>query len=173
MTESQHHITGKSIVLVTSQNKVYKLEYGLFSARRPHPPKPAPTPTSFKEAFNQAAEQAREDEKEVLVVKSDKFPMYDPVIPQLNTKFVTYDLQLTNLERIQTFSSRLESTTQVFAYGHDLFLARVKPDGSFDMLDEEFNFTLLFGFIVLILLGNWYVARMQKKEQTKTQFLTL
>jgi ER membrane protein complex subunit 1 len=107
------------------------------------------------------------------VLKSDKFPMYDPVIPQLNTKFVTYDLQLVGLERIQTFSSRLESTTQVFAYGHDLFLARVKPDGSFDLLDEEFNYFMLFGCIVLILFGNLYMSRMVKKEQTRTQFLTL
>lgn len=173
MTESQHHITGKSMVLVTSQNKIYKLQDIQFSARRPHPEKPAPPPTSFKEAFNQAAEQAKEELQEVLTLKSDKFPMYDPVIPQLNTKFITYDLQLVNLEKITTFATKLESTTQVFAYGHDLFLARVKPDGSFDLLDEEFNYALLFGFIVLVLGANLGFARMQKNEQTKTTFLTL
>ena len=123
--------------------------------------------------MNAELEKAKEEEKEVLLIKSDKFPMYDPVIPQVNTKFLTYDLQLTNLDKIQTFSSRLESTTQVFAYGHDLFLARVKPDGSFDLLDEEFNFTLLFGVIGLILVANVYGAVVAKKETLKTQFLTL
>ena len=107
------------------------------------------------------------------MLKSDKFPLYDPVLPQLNTKFVTYDLQLIGLSAIQTFPSRLESTTTVFAYGHDLFLARVRPDGSFDLLDEEFNFKLLFGFIILLLAANLYANRIQKKEQTRTQFLTL
>jgi hypothetical protein len=173
LTESQHHITGKSMVLITSQNKIYNLQDLQFSARRPHPEKPAPLPTSFKEALNAELEKAKEEEKEVLLIKSDKFPMYDPVIPQVNTKFLTYDLQLTNLDKIQTFSSRLESTTQVFAYGHDLFLARVKPDGSFDLLDEEFNFTLLFGVIGLILVANVYGAVVAKKETLKTQFLTL
>lgn len=173
LTESQHHITGKSMVLITNQNKIYKLQDVQFSARRPHPEKPAPMPTSFKEALSAELEKAKEDEKEVLLIKSDKFPMYDPVLPQINTKFVTYDLQLTNLERIQTFSSRLESTTQVFAYGHDLFLARVNPDGSFDLLDEEFNFMLLFGVIGLILVANVYGSSMVKKETLKTQFLTL
>ena len=83
MTETQHHITGKSIVLITNQNKIYKLQEIQFSARRNHPEKPAALPTSFKEAWNDAMEQAKEDmeEKEKLVLKSDKFPMYDPVIP--------------------------------------------------------------------------------------------
>ena len=98
--------------------------------------------------------------------------MYDPVIPQLNTKFITYDMQLIGLSAIQTFPSRLESTTTVFAYGHDLFLARVSPDGSFDLLDEEFNFKLLFGSIVLILAANFYAAKITRKEQTRAQFLT-
>ena len=68
-----------------------------FSARRPHPEKPAPIPESFKEALNAELDKAKEDEKDVLLIKSDKFPMYDPVIPQINTKFVTLDLQMINL----------------------------------------------------------------------------
>ena len=162
------------MLVITSQNKIYKLQDIQFSARRPHPPKPAATPSSFKEALNAEFEKVKEEEekKEKLVLKSDKFPMYDPVIPQLNTKFITYDMQLIGLSAIQTFPSRLESTTTVFAYGHDLFLARVSPDGSFDLLDEEFNFKLLFGFIVLILAANLYAAKIMKKEQTRTQFLT-
>lgn len=111
MTESQHHITGKSMVLITNQNKIYKLQDLQFSARRPHPEKPPAPPTSFKEAFDQAAEAAKEDDTDILVLKSDKFPMYDPVVPQLNLKFITYDLQLVNLERITTVATRLESTT--------------------------------------------------------------
>jgi hypothetical protein len=71
------------------------------------------------------------------------------------------------MQKIQTFPTRLESTTQVFAYGHDLFLGRVKPDGTFDLLDEEFNYTLLFAFIGFLLVANVFAAQMQKKETSK------
>ena len=167
LSDSQHNIAGKSMLLVTTQNKIYTLQDVFFSARRPHPAKPAPLPTSFKEALNAELEKVKEEEKEVLLIKSDKFPMYDPVIPQINTKFISFDLQLINLQKIQTFPTRLESTTQVFAYGHDLFLGRVKPDGTFDLLDEEFNYMLLFAFIGFLLVANVFAAQMQKKETSK------
>jgi len=175
MTETLHYITGRSIMLVTSQNKIYQMQENFFSARRNHPEKPAALPTSFKEAWNDALEQAREleEEKERLVLKSDKFPMYDPVIPQVNQKFITYDLQLVNLDTLLTFPSKLESTTQVFAYGHDLFLARVKPDGKYDTLDEQFNYMMLLGICVVILGGNWYGSNLVKVETQRSQFLTL
>ena len=61
----------------------------------------------------------------------------------------------------------------MFAYGHDLFLSRVKPDGSFDILDEEFNYYLLFAFIGFLLVANTFASRMVKTETAKQQFLTL
>ena len=86
--------------LVTTQNKVYKLQEVFFSARRPHKPKPAPLPTSFTEAINQELEKAKEEEKEVLLLKSDKYPLYDPVILVDPHKFISYDLQLINIDKI-------------------------------------------------------------------------
>lgn len=92
LSETQHHITGKSMLLVTIQNKIYNLKDTFFSARRPQKEKPAPLPTSFKEAINNELEKAKEEEKEKLLLKSDKYPLYDPVIPVDPHKFISYDL---------------------------------------------------------------------------------
>ena len=81
-------------------------------------------------------------------VKSTEFPQYDGVIPQMNTKFISYDLELVGLENLLCFSTRLESTTAVFSYGHDLFYARVNPEANFDRL-----FCLSLEEVVLCLEG--------------------
>ena len=64
------------------------------------------------------------DKPKPIVLKHEMYPKYDPVIGQNNRKYLSYDLELFGLENLQTFSSRLESTTQVFVYGHDIFFAR-------------------------------------------------
>jgi len=52
--------------------------------------------------------------------------MYEPVL-------------VANVNRILTTPVLLESTSVVFAYGLDLFLTRVAPSGTFDVLSEDFN----------------------------------
>jgi len=36
LTNTIHHITGRALVLLTSENKVYSIKDNMFSARRPH-----------------------------------------------------------------------------------------------------------------------------------------
>jgi len=36
LTHTQHHITGKSLIVVNQNNLVYQVDANLFSARRPH-----------------------------------------------------------------------------------------------------------------------------------------
>ena len=82
LTETAHHITGRSMVLVTRENKLYLLKEQLYSARRPGPPQPdAPTPTSVKGVFEQIKEDLNEEEEKAKrpQLKSDKFPAYDAV----------------------------------------------------------------------------------------------
>jgi hypothetical protein len=67
-------------------------------------------------------------------VKSKEFPPYDGVIPHINAKFISYEVDLANLKNLITFSTKLESTSGVLAYGHDIFFMRVNPEGSFDAL---------------------------------------
>jgi hypothetical protein len=37
LSKTKHHITGKSLICITSDNKVYTIKDTFFSARRPYP----------------------------------------------------------------------------------------------------------------------------------------
>ena len=52
-------------------------------------------------------------------------------------------------------------------------MARVKPDNRYDMLDESFNYSLLFAFIGFLICGNFFFARYLKKEGQKKAFLNM
>ena len=175
LTETAHHVTGRSLVLVTRENKLYILKDAMYSARRPTPPQPEAQATSFKGVMDQLKEEMNEEEEKLKhpQLKSDKFPAYDAVLSEVPTKVISYDLPLIGLGRVITLSTRLESTTQVFAFGHDLFLARVKPDGRYDMLDESFNYSLLFGFIGVLIFANFFFGRYLKQDGQRKAFLSM
>ena len=119
-----------------------------------------------------APEKQRNDTDRVMEVKSTLFPPYDGVIPHRNTRFITYDLQLTNLEDVYTFPTRLESTSAVVATGHDIFFARITAESNFDRLHEDFNTPALIatiaGLFVALYAAQVYV---KSKEATETFLL--
>ena len=122
-----------------------------------------PDPKSFEE---EEVEPPME-----LQLKSNKFPVYDPVVPSFDVRFWTYDLNLVGIDHMTTFSTKLESTSQVFAYGHDLFLSRIRPDNKYDMIDEDFNYALLFLAIVGLFATNYALSKYLKSEKSKKEFL--
>lgn len=158
LTETANHITGRAIVFVTSEDKVYQIPERVFSARRPHEEKTK----TFEEELNSMRaelEEARLDAPRPLVLKSQALQKYDPVIAQSNRLFLTYDLELVGLSEIQAMPTRLESTTQVFAYGHDLFMVRLTPDRGYDLLDEDFNYIALFAAIIGFTVFDLFASR--------------
>mmetsp|Transcript_28645 Transcript_28645/g.27644 ORF Transcript_28645/g.27644 Transcript_28645/m.27644 type:complete len:110 (+) Transcript_28645:1555-1884(+) len=88
-----------------------------------------------------------EEEEKKLDLKIQELPPYDGIITLMSTKFLSYDLQLFKLKKLISFPARLESTTQLIAYGFDIFFIRTAAESSFDLLQENFNYTLLFFFI--------------------------
>lgn len=86
-------------------------------------------------------------------------------------RYLSYDLSLVGLENLHTFSTRLESTSQVLAYGHDLFLSRIRPDNRFDMIDEEFNYSLLFVVIGALIAANFIFSKYLRAQKAKKEFL--
>ena len=52
ITETKHHITGKSLLCITEDNKVYTIKDTLFSARRPYPPEEKDFMTKLKEEID-------------------------------------------------------------------------------------------------------------------------
>jgi hypothetical protein len=109
LTDTIHHVTGRALVFVTEENKVYSIRDNLFSSRRPHEKEVK----SFAEELQQTLDDAKDEANGIkkLVLKSDSYMKYDPVIPQMNKKFLSYDLEIHGLSKIQTFSTRLESTS--------------------------------------------------------------
>lgn len=104
-------------------------------------------------------------------LKSAKFQPYSYILPVYDSKYLTYNLPLVGMDNLRTFSTRLESTSQVLSYGHDLFLARVTPDKKYDMIDEEFNYGLLFVAIGGLMVATYMTRSFIKKSQNKKKFL--
>jgi hypothetical protein len=100
LTETAHHITGRNLVLVTTENKVTTLKEQQYSARRPDPPKPDVTPTSVKGVMDQLKEEMNEEERKLREpqLKSDKLPAYDAIIAESAARYITYNMPLVNLQ---------------------------------------------------------------------------
>ena len=74
-----------------------------------------------------------------------------------------------DLRNLVTFSTRLESTSVVFTYGHDLFAARINPESNFDRLHENFKANLFLGTIGVLItalyIGHTYLKSTEIQEQ--------
>jgi hypothetical protein len=178
-TETTNHISAQNIMLVTTNNMVYNLIHRMYTARRPlkggQEMSGEAAPTSYFDA--PAAEDEEEDgkddknKKKPLKLKSMAYPRYDPVQPLFNTNYVSYDLELSDLRSINTYPTKLESTSQVFVYGHDLFLARVYPDSKFDLLQSDFPFPLIFTGIAALIVLTFVAQKWTKDHGERKNFL--
>lgn len=78
-------------------------------------------------------------------------------------------MQVANVQRIVTSSTLLESTSLVFAYGLDMFLTRVTPSNTFDVLNENFNKAQLVltvsGLALAIIFTKPMVQRKRLREK--------
>lgn len=76
---------------------------------------------------------------------------------------------MANVRNIVTAPAQLESTSLVFAYGLDLFLTRVAPSNTFDVLSENFNKLQLVltvsGLLAAILVTGPIVKRKRLREK--------
>lgn len=64
---------------------------------------------------------------------------YEPVLP-VEPKWVTsHRYRVAGVKGILTSSTILESTSQIVAYGLDMFGSSVSPSGRFDVLSRDFN----------------------------------
>ena len=60
-----------------------------------------------------------------------------------------------------------------FIHGHDLVLARIKPDNKFDLLDDSFNYSFLGIAIVGLYTANFIFSKYLKSASAKKTFLTV
>ena len=47
----------------------------------------------------------------------------------------------------------------MLAYGMDLFYTRVTPSGTFDILKDDFDYVLISGVMILLIVSSFVVKR--------------
>ncbi|KIK60873.1 hypothetical protein GYMLUDRAFT_96989 [Collybiopsis luxurians FD-317 M1] len=114
-TSTKFGITSKDVIVANVNGKIQSFSRRLLNPRRPVGRKPS-----------------SEEQEEFLV-------QYDPVLPDDPRKVLSHNYDVSNTRSIITSPALLESTSLVFAYGLDLFLTRVAPSNTFDVLSENFN----------------------------------
>ena len=171
LTQSMQHVTSKSLVIITSNDQIYTLEAAMFTARRQTKAEEAQLEERKLEIATTLGGVTRNETDTLLDLKSKQFPPYDGVIPQRNTKFISYDMQLVDLRKLYTFSTRLESTTGILATGHDIFFARIAPEGSFDRLHENFKGVILLAVVGGLTAALYAVSAYTKGKDLKETFL--
>jgi len=171
MTETANHISGLSLILLSNENKIYTVPSQLFSARRPLKDEIKEPAGWFSMPDPEELEKMLEEKPMDIQLKHNKFLPYGTVLPIYDKNWLNYDLRLTGISQLRAFPTRLESTSQVLAYGHDLFLVRVTPDKKFDMIDEEFPYALLFLAIGGLMVAVFMVRKWIQSQADGKKFL--
>lgn len=68
-------------------------------------------------------------------------------------------------------SSDLESTIFMMAYGIDLFLVRIAPDKSFDLLADGFNYVQLVAIMIAVTIAAIFFRNKAKQAKLKRPHL--
>ena len=74
--------------------------------------------------------------------------------------------EILDVQKMMTTPTGLESTSLVFAYGHDLFGTKVSPSFPFDILGNSFNKLQLILTVAALTIGVFFVAPLVKRKQT-------
>ncbi|KAJ7780150.1 DUF1620-domain-containing protein [Mycena maculata] len=145
-TSTKFGITSKDIIVATQNNKIHAIPRRMLNPRRPKNRKPT----------------VEEQQEEQLIP-------YDVFIPDDPRRTISHNYEVANTRNIITAPALLESTSLVFAYGLDLFLTRVAPSNTFDILNKNFNKAQLvltvFGLGLGIVIAKPMVRRKRLRER--------
>jgi hypothetical protein len=83
---------------------------------------------------------------------------YTPLINFDPKWHLTHKYDVLGVKDVITSESGIESTSLVFAYGHDIFGTRVAPSFSFDILGKGFNKISMLLTVVGLFVGVLFVA---------------
>ncbi|KAF8508073.1 DUF1620-domain-containing protein [Gautieria morchelliformis] len=127
-TSTKFGISSKDLIVANTKHQIQSVPRRFLDPRRP---KTKPT---------------AEEQEEWLI-------QYDPVIPDDPRRVISHNYRVAGTRKIATSPALLESTSIILAYGLDLFLTRVAPSGTFDVLSESFNKLQLMLTAVALAMG--------------------
>ncbi|KAJ7846290.1 DUF1620-domain-containing protein, partial [Mycena leptocephala] len=146
-TSTKFGITSKDIIVATQNNKIHSIPRRLLNPRRPKNRKPT----------------AEEQQEEQLIP-------YDVMIPDDSRHTISHMYEVANTRNIITTPALLESTSLVFAYGLDLFLTRVAPSNTFDILNKNFNKAQLVLTVSGLALGIIITKPMVRRKRLRERW---
>lgn len=80
--------------------------------------------------------------------------------------YLNHKEEILGVKDIIATPANLESTSLIFAYGHDLFGTRVSPSFAFDVLGNSFNKIQLILTVVALTVAVFFVAPLIARKQT-------
>ncbi|KAL1688266.1 hypothetical protein GGG16DRAFT_60329, partial [Schizophyllum commune] len=124
---------------------IHSLQRRLLDPRRP---KHKPTAQDAEELLNQ----------------------YGAILPDDPKRILSHKYGITDTAKIITSPALLESTSLVYAYGLDMFLTRVSPSGTFDVLSEGFNKIQLVLTISALAIGLVVTRPMVRRKKLRERW---
>ncbi|EDV92916.1 GH19025 [Drosophila grimshawi] len=140
-TITERGITNKHVLIGTASGGIVEMPWHLLDPRRPI----------------SSSTQGREE---------GAIP-YIPELPLPTENYINYNQTVARLRNIYTAPSGLESTCLVVATGLDLFVTRVAPSKTFDLLKEDFDYILISIVLVVLTSGSLIVRHLSSRKLLK------
>jgi hypothetical protein len=135
VTQTRQGITSRELIItIPSTNSLVGIPRQIIDPRRPIGRDPTPN--------EQAEGLAR----------------YTPLLPLDSKWHLTHKYEVLGIKDVITSESGIESTSLVFAYGHDIFGTRVAPSFAFDILGKGFNKVQMLLTVAALFVGVLFVA---------------
>jgi outer membrane protein assembly factor BamB len=142
VTQTRQGITSRELLITTpSTNSIVGIPRQVIDPRRPIGRDPTP---------NELAEGLTK---------------YAPLLPLDSKWHLTHKYEVLGIKDVITSESGIESTSLVFAYGHDIFGTRVAPSFAFDILGKGFNKIQMLLTVAALFVGVLFVAPLVTRKQ--------
>ncbi|XP_063704257.1 ER membrane protein complex subunit 1 [Culicoides brevitarsis] len=140
-TITEKGITNKHVLFGISSGHILEMSWHLLDPRRP----------------STNPERAREE---------GLIP-YIPELPIQQDAIVNYNQTIERLKGIHTAPSGLESTCLMIGYGLDLFVTRVAPSKTFDLLKEDFDYFLITAVLTALIVASYITKQLASRKLIK------
>jgi hypothetical protein len=145
-SETMYGITSKDLIVATRNHRIATIPRRFLNPRRPN-----------RKPTSQEAEEG--------------LIQYDPVIGDDPRRVLSHVYDVANVHSLISSPTLLESTALVFAYGSlDIFMSRVSPSGTFDVLSAGFNKVQLVFTVSALLLGILITKPMVRRKKERERW---
>ncbi|XP_071805651.1 ER membrane protein complex subunit 1-like [Asterias amurensis] len=141
VTRTEKGITSSNLLLALQSGGILALPKRFLDPRRPL------APTS-------------EEKEEGLIP-------YLPELPIPYQSIINYNQTVLGIEGLHTTAAGLESTCLLLAYGLDYYFTRVTPSKLFDVLKEDFDYTLIGAVLVGLVFAAWLTRKLAANKALK------